>query len=98
MGNKSSSLLKSPDTIEKEGLSAVLTVVDISHFKLQQVIGKGGFGVVRIVQKRDTKRKFALKYINKKRCIKKQAVRNMFRERLILEKCSHPCKLRRSDM
>ncbi|KAJ3000298.1 hypothetical protein HDV02_006510 [Globomyces sp. JEL0801] len=64
--------------------------VDISHFKLQQVIGKGGFGMVRIVQKRDTKVKFALKYINKKKCVKKDAVRNIFRERLILEKCNHP--------
>ncbi|KAJ3302489.1 hypothetical protein HDV03_004912 [Kappamyces sp. JEL0829] len=64
--------------------------VDIGHFKLQQVIGKGGFGVVRIVQKRDTKTKYALKYINKKRCIKKGSVRNIFRERLILEKCDHP--------
>lgn len=65
-------------------------IVDISHFKLQQVIGKGGFGMVRIVSKRDTKQKYALKYINKKKCIKKGAVRNIFRERLILEKCDHP--------
>jgi serine/threonine kinase 32 len=64
--------------------------VDISNFKLQQVIGKGGFGVVRIVQKKDTKEKFALKYINKKKCIKKQSVKNIFRERVILERCDHP--------
>lgn len=64
--------------------------IDISHFKLQQVIGKGGFGIVRIVQKRDTREFFALKYINKKKCIKKQSVRNIFRERIILEACDHP--------
>lgn len=35
-------------------------------------------------------KKYALKYINKKKCIKKQSVRNIFRERIILEKCDHP--------
>jgi serine/threonine protein kinase len=63
--------------------------IDISHFKLRQIIGKGGFGVVRIVEKRDSKMKYALKYINKRKCIKKQSVRNIFRERIILERCEH---------
>jgi serine/threonine protein kinase len=66
------------------------STIDISNFKLRQIIGKGGFGVVRIVEKRDTKQKYALKYINKKKCIKKQSVRNIFRERIILERCDHP--------
>ncbi|KAJ3270517.1 hypothetical protein HDV01_007773 [Terramyces sp. JEL0728] len=82
------------DILKKSGLQILhqnrYHFVDISHFKLQQVIGKGGFGMVRIVSKRDTKQKYALKYINKKKCIKKGAVRNIFRERLILEKCDHP--------
>ena len=43
-----------------------------------------------MVTKRDTKQKFALKYINKKKCIQKGSVKNIFRERFILEKCKHP--------
>jgi serine/threonine kinase 32 len=54
------------------------------------VIGRGGYGVVRIVQKKDTKEKFALKYINKKKCIKKNSLKNILRERMFLETCDHP--------
>ena len=74
----------------QQTVAVTLLIADISSFKLQQVIGKGGFGLVRIVTKRDTKQKYALKYINKQKCIRKQSVKNIFRERVILEKCDHP--------
>jgi len=45
---------------------------------------------VREVIKRDTKKKYALKYINKEKCIEKGSVKNIFRERMILEECEHP--------
>lgn len=51
---------------------------------------------VRIVERRDTKVLYALKYISKHECIKMDAVRNIFRERAMLEDLDHPfvCNLR----
>ncbi|KAJ1559621.1 hypothetical protein HK405_009928, partial [Cladochytrium tenue] len=45
---------------------------------------------VRIVEKKDTKRLYALKYINKLQCIKMRAIQNIFRERALLEELHHP--------
>ncbi|KAI9216524.1 kinase-like protein, partial [Blastocladiella britannica] len=64
--------------------------VDLRHFKLGRSIGRGAFGKVKVVVKRDTKKLYALKYINKDACIKKRAYRNIFRERNLLEALEHP--------
>lgn len=40
-------------------------VVKLDHFKLLRVVGKGAFGKVRIVERKDTGLTFALKYIRK---------------------------------
>ncbi|KAJ3056241.1 hypothetical protein HK097_007601, partial [Rhizophlyctis rosea] len=45
---------------------------------------------VRIVEKKDTKKLYALKYINKMQCIRMRAIQNIFRERAILEEIEHP--------
>lgn len=39
--------------------------VNLDHFKLLRVVGKGAFGKVRIVERKDTGLTFALKYIRK---------------------------------
>ncbi|KAI9755857.1 MAG: hypothetical protein M1815_004517 [Lichina confinis] len=39
--------------------------VNLNHFKLLRVVGKGAFGKVRIVERKDTGLTFALKYIRK---------------------------------
>ncbi|KAJ3030588.1 UNVERIFIED_CONTAM: hypothetical protein HDU68_008481 [Siphonaria sp. JEL0065] len=58
---------------------------------MQRVVGKGAFGKVRIVQKKDQyKQLFALKYIDKMQCIRMHAIQNIFRERAILQDLSHP--------
>ncbi|KAI8617860.1 kinase-like domain-containing protein [Chytriomyces sp. MP71] len=64
--------------------------VNLWHFELMRVVGKGAFGKVRIAQKKDTKRLYALKYIDKMQCIRQQAIQNIFRERAILENLCHP--------
>ncbi|KAI8905694.1 kinase-like protein [Powellomyces hirtus] len=64
--------------------------IDLRHFELLRCVGKGAFGKVRIVEKKDTKQLYALKYINKMQCIKMRAVPNIFRERAILEEIDHP--------
>jgi serine/threonine kinase 32 len=39
--------------------------VNLNHFRLLRVVGKGAFGKVRIVERKDTGSTFALKYIRK---------------------------------
>ncbi|KAL9545726.1 hypothetical protein PS6_008073 [Mucor atramentarius] len=63
---------------------------ELGHFHLQKIIGKGVFGKVRIVQHKRTKKKYALKYINKSICIKQKAIGNIILERNILERIDYP--------
>lgn len=39
--------------------------VNLNHFRLLRVVGKGAFGKVRIVERKDNGDQFALKYIRK---------------------------------
>ncbi|XP_041476689.1 serine/threonine-protein kinase 32B-like isoform X2 [Lytechinus variegatus] len=64
--------------------------VNFDHFQILRAIGKGSFGKVCIVQKRDTKKMYAMKYMNKAMCIRKDAVRNVLREQEILQALEHP--------
>lgn len=55
-----------------------------------RVIGKGAFGKVRLVQHKGTKLEYALKCINKDKCIELRAVSNMISERRLLERINYP--------
>ncbi|RIA97578.1 kinase-like domain-containing protein [Glomus cerebriforme] len=70
--------------------------VELSHFHLLRSVGKGAFGKVRVVQHKHTKVLYALKYINKAKCIKMRAVENIIQERRLLEEIEYPlvCNLR----
>jgi len=46
-------------------LTDTLCAVNLNHFRLLRVVGKGAFGKVRIVERKDTGLTFALKYIRK---------------------------------
>jgi serine/threonine kinase 32 len=63
--------------------------VDFNHFHILRAIGKGAFGKVCIVKKKDTKEMYAMKYMNKVQIIRKHAVENVFRESEILRKLEH---------
>ena len=39
--------------------------MSLNHFRLLRVVGRGAFGKVRIVERKDTNLAFALKYIRK---------------------------------
>lgn len=54
------------------------------------ILGKGAFGKVRLVEHKKTGVKYALKYINKKKCIESKSTTNIFRERIILQDVFHP--------
>lgn len=75
--------------------------VDLFHFILLRCVGKGAFGKVssiiirplliphiyqvRVVQHKQTRELYALKYINKAKCVKMKAVANIIQERRLLE-------------
>lgn len=64
--------------------------VNLFHFVLLRCVGKGAFGKVRVVQHKQTRDLFALKYINKAKCVKMKAVANVIQERRLLEEVDHP--------
>ncbi|KAJ3413920.1 hypothetical protein HDV05_007288 [Chytridiales sp. JEL 0842] len=68
----------------------------LNHFELLRSVGKGAFGKVRVVQHKQTGVNYALKYINKDKCIKMKAVENIIEERKLLEQLHSPfiCNLR----
>ncbi|KAG9246925.1 kinase-like domain-containing protein [Calycina marina] len=72
--------------------------VNLNHFRLLRVVGKGAFGKVRIVERKDAGLTFALKYIRKDEVIRSESVRNIIRERRMLQHLNHPfiCNLRYS--
>ncbi|KAJ3338103.1 hypothetical protein HDU93_009974 [Gonapodya sp. JEL0774] len=80
----------------KEELIDFSQEVELNHFHLLRVVGKGAFGKVRIVQHKQNKEIWALKYINKEQCIAMKAIDNIIQERKMLEEINHPfiCNLR----
>ncbi|TQV98189.1 protein kinase [Cordyceps javanica] len=74
------------------------STLSLNHFRLLRVVGRGAFGKVRIVERKDTGLSFALKYIRKDEVVKSESVRNIVRERRMLEHVNHPfiCNLRYS--
>ncbi|XP_035287727.1 serine/threonine-protein kinase 32A [Anguilla anguilla] len=64
--------------------------VNFDHFQILRAIGKGSFGKVCIVQKRDTKKMYAMKYMNKMKCVERNEVRNVFKEMQIMQNLEHP--------
>lgn len=54
-----------PLTLRIRRADSHLYPVSLDHFRLLRVVGKGAFGKVRIVERKDTGLTFALKYIRK---------------------------------
>lgn len=52
--------------------------------------GNGPVLQVCIVQKKDCRRMFAMKYMNKNQCVEKEALKNVLREVEILTTLDHP--------
>ena len=77
---------------------AITDEVNLNHFRLLRVVGKGAFGKVRIVERKDSGLTFALKYIRKDEVVRSESVRNIIRERRMMEHLNHPflCNLRYS--
>ena len=64
--------------------------VTISDFTLLQVIGKGSYGKVYLVKKKDTQRHYALKILKKEEIIRKKQYEHTMAERRILQSVDFP--------
>ncbi|XP_050436833.1 serine/threonine-protein kinase 32A isoform X2 [Adelges cooleyi] len=64
--------------------------VNFNHFEILRAIGKGSFGKVCIVEKKDSRQMYAMKYMQKSRCIERDALKNVLREMEILTTLEHP--------
>jgi len=62
----------------------------IDDFELLKVLGKGSFGKVMQVRKRDTNRIYAMKIIRKAHIVERSEVSHTLAERTVLAKINHP--------
>ena len=78
----------------KESSDAVLPQlmphVSKKDFETISVIGKGSYGTVTLVRKKDTRRLYAMKALKKRDIIRKAVVDQALTERRILERIRHP--------
>jgi len=65
-------------------------IVGISDFDLFRFLGAGGFGMVLLATKRDTKKLYALKVIDKRILISQNQTHSIFREKEALASVEHP--------
>mmetsp|Transcript_8992 Transcript_8992/g.15221 ORF Transcript_8992/g.15221 Transcript_8992/m.15221 type:complete len:80 (+) Transcript_8992:248-487(+) len=66
------------------------TKISINDFQLLKVIGRGSFGKVYLVRKKDSGLPFAMKILKKDQLIKKNLLIKTQAERDILEKIKNP--------
>lgn len=71
-------------TVPNDSSNHAHAQVGFDDFRVLRAIGRGAFGKVCIVEKKDTKKMYAMKYMSKAACIEKDAVRNVLREMDIL--------------
>lgn len=64
--------------------------ISIEDFNLLSVIGKGSYGKVLLVRKKDTEDLFAMKILKKKHLAAKNQIEHTRTERNILERIKHP--------
>ncbi|KAI9193316.1 kinase-like domain-containing protein [Polychytrium aggregatum] len=64
--------------------------MSIEDFDLLKVIGKGSFGKVMQVRKKDTNRIYAMKIIKKSHIVERSEVSHTLAERMVLARINHP--------
>ncbi|KYQ91552.1 protein serine/threonine kinase [Tieghemostelium lacteum] len=69
---------------------SVKSTVGVEDFDLLKVIGKGSFGKVMQVVKKDTGKIYAMKVLNKKNILERKEIDHTRAERNILKKLVHP--------
>jgi serum/glucocorticoid-regulated kinase 2 len=64
--------------------------VNENSFEILKLLGRGSYGKVFLVEKKDDKQLFALKVINKIDVINKNSFENLKNEKLIMQRVKHP--------
>ena len=64
--------------------------MSIEDFDLLKVIGKGSFGKVMQVRKKDSNRIYAMKILKKAHIVERDEVSHTLAERMVLAKIQHP--------
>ena len=65
-------------------------VMSLDDFEIIRLLGKGEYGKVLLVQKKNSNQLFALKILKKKLIEEKKQVQHTLSERSVLEKARHP--------
>lgn len=94
--------LSSPSTLMAKSISSISRFYDAwakvhlerfvappPHLPLHK-LPNAGISKVRVVQHKQTRELYALKYINKTKCVKMKAVPNVIQERRLLEEVGSP--------
>jgi len=66
------------------------TKLTVDDFELLKVVGKGSFGKVMQVKKKDTKKIYAMKVLKKSQLVARKQVAHTQTERKVLEEIDHP--------
>ena len=77
-------------TIFQRGLKKDEKPADLDSFEVKKVVGKGSFGKVFLVQKKDTKAVFAMKSLRKDVILDYDQIESTMLEKDILQKADHP--------
>jgi protein-serine/threonine kinase len=64
--------------------------VDIESFKILELLGKGSFGEVYLVELLTNNKKYAMKVLNKNKILSQNIVRYVVTERNVLSNIKHP--------
>jgi serine/threonine protein kinase len=77
-------------SLSSDNKNGSTTKIKLDAFELTQVIGKGSFGKVVLVRKKDTGKLYAMKILNKQNIIKRKQVDHTKTERAVLSFTRHP--------
>lgn len=95
MGNKPGKSKKAASSggsekrAEKQGV-AMNEKMTVDDFELLTVVGKGSFGKVMMVKKKDTGKTYAMKVLKKDQLVKRRQVAHTKTERKVLQSIDHP--------
>lgn len=64
--------------------------LQFEDFEILRAIGRGTFGKVCLVERKENKKMLAMKYVNKEICLKQRAVDNVLDEVELLRVLDHP--------
>lgn len=74
-------LLCNPDEAKEEGVVGRTKNMSVDDFTVMRIIGRGGFGEVRIVRKKSDGKVYAMKAMKKNQMLRRRQVQHAMSER-----------------